>query len=112
MDTSTDMDMDSTDSYTPRLGDIVLYRTRPCRTPDEGPDIDLYANYARDDRAAPVDRPAIVLRAWPDRTLDLRVLADGDPLYDRWRNSVVAGASADQLAAGGCWTPRPASSAA
>lgn len=74
-----------------REGDIVQYRTRPCPTPDEGADIDLYSNFERERRARPLWRPAIVLRVWSSEwnpAVNLRVLADSDGTFDRFRPSV------------------------
>ena len=75
------------------LGDIVLYQTVPCKTPDEGQDLDLYSNVKREDRMKPINRPALVLRVFPQPdgfpTLNLRVYADADGIEDRWRTSVV-----------------------
>ena len=93
--------------YQPRLGEIVLYRTRPCKDPDTGPDLDAYSNYARSSRMEAIDRPALVVRVWPDRNLNLRVYADAGEDYDLWRQSVPPARSADARAAGYCWQPRP-----
>lgn len=96
--------------YAPLAGDTVEYRTVPCPTLDEGPDIALYANYPRDGRTRlrPLWRPALVTRVWSDgdprSALNLRVIADGGA-PDQWRASVHregAGVPAGQR----CWRPR------
>ena len=78
-------------AYEVREGQTVQYRTVPCVTPDSGQDIDLYCNYERGVRTKPIWRPAIVLRVWSGGLcpcVDLRVLADSDGTFDRFRASV------------------------
>ena len=92
----------------PLAGDIVEYCTVPCTSPDEGLDLALYSNYAREDRMKPIWRPALVLRVWEDDNpaslLNLRVYADaGDALSDVWRTSVPRREDATGMMG---WRPR------
>ena len=95
----------------PLIGDIVEYRTVPCRTPSQGHDLDLYSNYANDVRMQPIWRPALVTRVWapddPASALNLRVFADaGDSEFDCWRTSIPRqGVDRDDTQFA-CWRPR------
>lgn len=90
----------------PKLGGRVFYWTRPCPKPYEGPDVDLYSNYAEEDRAKSIARPALVTRVWGGGSmpaLNLRVLADSDGVEDAWRTSVPFRKDATSTA-GFCWS--------
>lgn len=62
----------------PGVGDIVLYRVGEFDSPD-----------LRHNNTEGLDLPAIVVRAWTETCLNLKVLTDGP--IDAWKTSVVMG---------------------